>query len=261
MLSFRKCEGWRDVSLVDLRQPLFDSPDAASRNVVDIYELELIDEDGREINVYDVDGYRVPRRIPLHQESDSPCGLLADLTRVRSLFEHSAQTQRDTHLVDEDFSDCEDEGLVVNVYPQAFTRRYGYFQANAVPAGFLPLMKSMNRELPENADEAYPVLRGVSCQGYNHVQHCLTEHAGGLEVVHGNITAVLAGSGRTSSVKGKRVQQKLLDKISLCRPHGRVEVKLTRNEAIERGFRVEPIWLVDLYQLKPQFRNGRCIQS
>jgi hypothetical protein len=45
--------------------PLFDGSDPNLRRQVDLDDFELLDEDGHERKVYDLNGERVPRRSPV----------------------------------------------------------------------------------------------------------------------------------------------------------------------------------------------------
>ena len=78
-----------------------------------------------------------------------------------------------------------DHPVKLTVYPQAFTKSYGHIQAHGIPYNFCPLLHLVNHDLAINADDKHPVIRGVAFQGYNAVQHNLTECAGHLEVVQG----------------------------------------------------------------------------
>ena len=235
---------------------LYSSPDPSDRTLVDISTLPLTDEDGLEINVYDVDGYRVPRRNPRHDRNQPPCGLLANLTRVRTLFQEGDGYDPDDGDDDERMGEPATP-VVINVYPQALTRSFGHFQADGVPLGFNPILKHINRHMAHNADFDQPVIRGVACQGYNHIQHALTNYAGGLELVHGSVTSSLAGiNARTP--KAKRAHAKILGSTLLHRPHHRVEGKLSK-DGLPRAFRVEPVFVVDIMALKSRYRKGRLV--
>lgn len=251
--------GWRNKNSNEFTpgEQLYDSYDPQNRNPVDLEDLELLDEDGKEIDVYDEQGYRVPRRIPKHHRAAPSCGILADLTRIRSFFRHTTNTLDDNDDAEEEILHKE-EPLKLYVYPQALTRQYGYFQANSAPTDFKLVLKKINSELAENADVLQPVLRIVSCQGYNHIQHSLTHRSGGLELVHGNITSTLAGSYASHDTTKKKFQ-KLLQSTATHRPHERVEKKLQKEEPISRGFRVEPICIIDVMALKVEHRSGRSV--
>jgi hypothetical protein len=213
-------------------------------DIEDIRALELTDKAGNEINIYDTNGYRIPRRQPIYRSDTQGCGLLADLSKVHKLF------------TDDDGEDIDDH-LRINVYPQAFTRQYGHFQANDVPIGFHPIITAINRQTARFADSA-PVVRGVACQGYNNVQHCLTEKAGSLEIVEGKMTAAFGGAN-VKEASNKLKQAKLVESISRCRPHGRIAEKLSV-QSLARAFRVEPVFVVDVQQLKRRYQCGGYVR-
>ncbi len=155
--------------------------------------------------------------------------------------------------LEDDIDDVHDQ-VNIKVYPQALLCSYGYFQADAVPAGFHPLIQSVNQQLAYNADDELPVLVGVACQGYNHIQHCLTGRSGGIEVVHGQITAALAGTRVQDSI-AKLKHKRVVAGISKYLPHDRVKEKL-RKPDITRGFRMEPVWEINCSQLTNEMLCG-----
>jgi hypothetical protein len=250
-------EEWQEIDVDNLQfegNHAYDSSDSETREPVDLRTLPVVDEYGLEINIYDHNRFRIPRRTPLHDPDQKPCGLLADLTRVCAIFPSGVS-------VDGDDSDDEVAALlqppcVMNVYPQAFTHCYGHFQSNDMPTPFRPLIKTMNQQLAHDTDDANPIIRAVACQGYNHIQHSLTERAGGLELVHGRMTSSIAGTLATST-RTKWVHRKLFTDVSAHLPFERVEEKLNRNEAVSTAYRIEPIVVLNIWALQPRYRNGR----
>jgi hypothetical protein len=45
-------------------------------------ELDVYDNDGDEILIYDEDGFHVPRQKPIHSADQLPWGVLADLSLI-----------------------------------------------------------------------------------------------------------------------------------------------------------------------------------
>jgi hypothetical protein len=254
---FRKVEEWEPKTreeILDGQEAIYDSELPDERNEVNLDDLDLIDESGHEINIFDINGYRIPRRDPMHDEDQEPCGLLARLPAIRGLFRDIIDdSDDDSSVID---LEQDDELLNVNVYPQAFTRHFGHFQANKVPAPFRPILKELNATLAEENNNAKPVVRGVACQGYNHIQHCLTERAGGLDVVHGEVTAGLAGV-ITTSLKATRAHRRIMENLRNGLPHARIARKLGRREVLSRAFRLEPVFVVDIQGLEGRYQNGR----
>jgi len=73
-----------DEDILDAHEEIYDHYLPEERSPIqpeDLYNLDL-DHDGFEFNIYDSDGYRIPRRIPLHHPNSEPCGLLADLGTI-----------------------------------------------------------------------------------------------------------------------------------------------------------------------------------
>jgi hypothetical protein len=243
-------------SIVEDHEDIFDSPDEDIRRRVDIKSLPLVDEEGHEINIYDADGYRIPRRLPRHRRTTSSCGLLADLTRVRSLFRPEVDMDIMDMDVDEIGENLEQDHLTLNVYPQAFLRQFGHFQANDVPRGFNPILRTINRRLASRVDIDSPIVSGVACQGYNHIQHSLTELAGGLEVVHGRVTAALAGV-KAGAVHAKRAHTKIFNSNKSHRPYDRVKEKLSKSRGLSRAFRLEPVFTVNVEAIRITEQTGR----
>ncbi len=238
----------RDDVLGD-RDILYDSPDPTSRKAVNLDELPLEDELGHEINVYDDRGYRVARRKPYFSRSIRPCGMLLDLTKARALFDARVEIDDDDNL-----SSDGDDRPHLSVFPQAFTKTFGHIQSQAIPQGFKPLFRVMNSELAANADDENPVIKGISVQVYNHVQHNLMDRAGELEIVHGRITSALGGT-RAQTAKSKRTAEKITGLVSLHLPHERVKQKLSKNN-ISRALRLEIVVTIDLQALSPRYRSG-----
>ena len=251
-------EEWapRDIAdVMDGQEEIYDSYDLDERTQVHPEDLDLTDETGHEINIYDCDGYRIPRRYPLHDPDQEPCGLLADLSTIRALFHRNIDDYEDDDDSVINF-DEDDEPLLVNVYPQAFTRQLGHFQANNIPAAFHPLVKRLNQTLAADKEETQTIIRGVACQGYNHVQHCLTERAGGLDVVHGQMTAALAGVIPTSP-KARRAFEKVKESLRGGLPHAHLQRKLGRRDVLSRALRLEPVFVIDVQSLEARYQCGR----
>jgi hypothetical protein len=232
---------------------LYDSFDVTNRSLIDLATLALVDEDGLEINVYDEDGYRIPRRRPMHSRNTSSCGILMDLTKVRNLFKTPGESYVDDEgeTIDEDIPD---KPLKINVYPQAFTCQFGHFQSNSVPDGFNYLFKTINRTLANNADDDQPVIQPFGLQGYNHVQHNLTDRSGNLEVVQGRVTATLAGT-RSKTASESRAFNKQKTSLVMHLPHERIEQKLSK-EGISRCFRLEIVVTIDVSALQRPLQSG-----
>ena len=262
---YKKVLRWRNrtddevrLAIAALRtKNVWDSPDKEDRERVDCLDtLELLDDNDQEINRYADDGQRIPRRSPIHVAGEPTCGLLLNLPFIRYLFSDASTTDSEDDAIDD--ADTAEDNFTIRVYPQAFTRHYGHFQCNSIPKSFIPIIKRMNSQLPLNADSNRPVIQGVACQGYNHIQHCLTERAGALDLVQGRITSSLAGI-EAIGLKYTRKHAKIVAATTQHLPHECVEKKLTKGDAISRSLRMEPVFVVDVQALAPNLRCGRSV--
>jgi hypothetical protein len=143
----------------------------------------------------------------------------------------------------------------MDVYPQAGLRRLGHFKANRVPKGFDPILRKLDRDLSENRDEHRPLVRGMSCQGYNYAQHSLTDKAGGIEVVRGQVTAAMAGTGMGVGTRIRRINNKLRGDLANMLPYEKVVHKLAKPD-IGRAFRFESVFSLDVLALELLMRDG-----
>jgi hypothetical protein len=136
---------------------------------------------------------------------------------------------------DEDSEDDSMEGIKkpppctrVDVYPQAGLHTLGHFKASNVLKGFQLTLKKLDHEWAANRDVHNPIISGLSCQGYNHAQHCLTDRAGGIKVLHGQLTAAMARvQGDTHC---RQCRDKLITQINTSLPFGLISCKLGKSE-------------------------------
>ncbi|KAI5986280.1 hypothetical protein EDC04DRAFT_2615157 [Pisolithus marmoratus] len=86
--SYLDMQRWHNMSLERITRnhgEVYDKPDHdPSRVAVDLRELDLLDDDGYEINVYNKAGWQVLRQVPKESQS---CGALLDLDKVHELFQ------------------------------------------------------------------------------------------------------------------------------------------------------------------------------
>jgi hypothetical protein len=253
----REVAEWRERPPRDLPGLLYDHWDPKSREQVDLSTFPLRDDDGREIPVYDEWGYRFARLTPAYNSDQMPCAPMADLTLVARLFQNHAMYGEDMEgeeVMGEEEEEGEEEKANERLYPQGYTRRYGYFQADRMPTVFQSFVRQLNVGLVHNVNPEEPAVEFSSFQAYNHTQHTLTRRAGGLEVVHGKITSCLAGTSATTP-SARRSFEKCRSEMNRL-PFDRVAKKL-RKEDIPRGFRLEHIATVNLQVLQDEYRNGR----
>ena len=110
---------WRDRPIQDLLEKyenIYTSSDVHTRELVrDLEALEMLDEEGAEIPIFDENGARIPRRLPHITRGAEPCGLQQDLRVTRDMFEGTGVTPTLEHdprseeeIEREDMEDVED---------------------------------------------------------------------------------------------------------------------------------------------------------
>lgn len=239
---------------------IYDSSEKHSRTAIsvdDLLELPLTDEAGQEINVYDEDGFRIPRRTPLHHRHCPPCGILLDLSQAYTLFQspysHELSEAANAEVnLSEEFPQVK-----LSVYPQAFLKKFGHLQSDGPPLGFQDLLHAINQKLVHNHDGDSTPIQIVAFQGYNYVQHNLAERAGQLEVVKGRVTAALAGTHATGS-NSLRTFNRMKGFVSHHLPHDRIEELLNKDNPA-RAMRFEVVVAINISSLKVHFQSGGCI--
>jgi hypothetical protein len=207
---------WRDMTAKELPDPaqkvIFTSPELCEDTRIQTFNgLDLFNDTECEINVYNKFGYHIAQRKPLHEPDTPSCGLLIDLTRVRSLFRDPPDWIY--NFKNEDLEEELDHPCTINVYLQGFLQHYGYFQVNNIPLDFVQAICDINAELTLHPNQNRPLIRSVSCQGYNYVQHCLMHCAEGLELVHGHVTATLTGAAAVDSKSENKFKTNFLSSL------------------------------------------------
>lgn len=167
---------------------------------------------------------------------------------------------------------------IVNVYPQAFLRKYGHIQCNSILPHFTPFMSkirnAVSRSSPDqnqdpfdgqpadgDADEfdhwpsgSLPtVLFASGSQFYNEISHRIRPSADLHDVQQGRITSAL--SGAYSHGHGQTTHRIVMRECRLNLPHQRYDNKIKVND-IPRALRLENIYIFQLDSLKRHKRNG-----
>ncbi|EKM48365.1 uncharacterized protein PHACADRAFT_202909 [Phanerochaete carnosa HHB-10118-sp] len=101
-------------------------------------DLDLVDENGMEICVYNEDGWRIPRR---SCDFDRHSGALADLRSLENFFPTPG-----THRFENAAGEI-NPGVagVYYAYPQACLHHTGHFQAHTAPTPFVPYLEHLNK--------------------------------------------------------------------------------------------------------------------
>ena len=231
-----------------------DNDDA--RQQVDLDDLPLLDDDGFEITVYDVGGYRVPRRLPTHFNK---CGALLNLERVHELFEEQ-DDQGDDMPTDPTFF----------IYPIAYTRNLGNIKSPSIIVPFQHMLREIDLNLrPDIMDEnmdvdkvdddvphryGAPVLHGQGCQIYNTISHRVRTEPRFHFIQLGMVTTTLAGSS-TKSTARERHWTRRVEFCDQALPHKHFAEKVSGDHQ-PQDLRFENTYTLDVFQMNPDQRDG-----
>jgi hypothetical protein len=278
---------WEEVpnqELIDTHRVLYDSPDPEFRQEVDLFELPHRDpETHRENNVYDDSGRRIPRLHGRLSRTAKPCGLLINLETISELFSSCIPDHADMEVDADDAFGTEHHVLPsVNVYPQAFLRKYGHVQCNTVLPHFDPFILDIRRSTSRRPrvaatsdndeplheeddlfgddhnddDPIPPVLIPSTCQFYNEISHRIRPSAALHDVQQGRITSAL--SGAYANGPAKRSHSALVRECKMGLPHQKYNNKISLDD-VPRALRLENIYIVQCDSLKPEKRNGLSV--
>lgn len=234
--------------------------------VHNLQDLPMVDSTGKEQRIYDPEGVKISRRRV--KPTDAPrtfAGILMDIRGIDSLFQRGGVSDapaEDDNEDDEDAAAVEDDlspnPPQLDVYPQAFTGKWGHFQANRLMYHFDEPLRKINQDIREsNSDRRGNsiLITPDSCQGYNELSHRTAPRAGGQDVQQGLITAaIMRGAGLTPSEKVKT--QKWRDNCIGSLPHHRMLDKINHPEC-PRGYRMEHVYNIDLWAIEAAQRDGR----
>ncbi|KAF8422582.1 hypothetical protein L210DRAFT_931249 [Boletus edulis BED1] len=235
-----------------LEDDLFDERE----QVEDLHNLDLLDEDGYEINIYDDEGFRIPRRHPTQVTSH---GLWYDLHRAHELF------------TDDNVEFDAPRRTPFSAYPQAFLKKFGNLQSKSPPVVYNHMVTTLNAEIalpfqrPDDDDDddddvniAHTLaIEPVAFQGYNEISHRFRDQARFHVTQIGLMTSAMAGSTCTRQSNIRKWKHRL----HTCRdklPHLRFQDKI--NEGSQpQALRNEVTFTLHLHRMKPEFRNGAAI--
>jgi hypothetical protein len=191
-------------------------------------DLDLVDGNGAEIEIFGEDGARVYRRTFVLDDDEPACGVLVDLTNIQGLFnpDPSLNPDRDLGADDVDLTDSDERLVQVEAYPLGFLRTAGNIQATGIPHCFYPALTRINKsvrrvrrrrrssfalsddEEEEDDDEEDEeeerdggvlapmdeVVKAVSSQFYNYVTHRVASRAGKHDSQQATVTAAVSGA-------------------------------------------------------------------
>lgn len=267
-------DGWetRPVEeIIEENEEIFDHYSPAVRErIQDVASLPLADTAGREMRIYDAAGSKIVRRtaIPLADGVISYAGLLMDLQDIDAIFvgEQAPSRTNDNDSEDDEAAAAalalddapQPRSMKLAVFPQAFTGRYGHFQATSIMRTFDAPIKGVNDTFQVDHVEGQGnsiVVVGDSCQGYNELSHRTAPRAGGHDVQQGLMTASLLRGEGLSQVQQTKTQ-KWRDACIGALPAHRVRDKLL-HEACPRAFRMEHVYMIDNWAIPMARRDGR----
>ncbi|KAG1772198.1 hypothetical protein EV702DRAFT_1048672 [Suillus placidus] len=246
-ISCEVVQGWVEVpvnEILSVHDVIYNSLDLDVRQPMDLPSLPL-HEPGTQREIEE--GRHIPRFIGRTCINSPKCGILINLETIPQLF--SSYVAHDEHLnLDADILDVKDgEGPSINVYPQAFLRKYGHLQSSSILPHFKTFVKKVqalitrqqrrprvddNDDADDEADDEddeneetnlidtkqlAPAIIASGCQFYNEISHRVRPNAGLHEVQQGRVTSALSGAYAQRS--GKHVHTAIICHCGLNLPH------------------------------------------
>ena len=189
----------RDVEDIWNEHPtgIFSSPDddmhRQQLTLEELKELQMQNEDEREVPIYTHQGFQIQRRLGRFTRNSQPLGILINLGTIHQLFGNNNYHHNTVYQHGLPGS----QKSSITVYPQAGLRSAGHFQASSLMANFYPHIESLNHVLRDddnnNGQARFPIF-GVACQGYNSVMHSTRGYgAQHHEAQQGIVTVALGG--------------------------------------------------------------------
>ena len=288
--SARYVEQWRVLSTAAVLRaangPVYNSPSQTARQVIDnLDDVDLLDENGKEIRVYDANGKYIPRRVPAHRftEDEPVLGMLQDLTKVRSLFDCPAQEDdnefeddfpmRDTNSDDDNDNDEDADRLAfladthrrlrgkhrvsVGCFPHFFSKNIGQWQADDVPAALYPTLRNIDSAVrrPGTVGSA---IEGDAAQMYGSAMHNIRDtnrsHIPQLGVLTG-----CAGGAWAESPRNRTTADRLFNHVTAALPHDRLAQQI--NGVGPSFLRFECDITVHLLRFNDADRNGTAFYN
>ncbi|KAG2090773.1 uncharacterized protein F5147DRAFT_780230 [Suillus discolor] len=284
-LTCKPVRSWQEVpneEILEAHNIIYDSPDPIFRQPANLDDFPARDpRTQKENNIYDEEGHRIPRFHGICSNNTKPCGVLINLETITELFSTFIPDDDSMALDPDIIFDDDIRTPIVNVYPQAFLRKYGHIQCNSILPHFAPFMSkirnAVSRSSPDqnqdlfdgqpadgDADEfdrlpsgSLPtVLFASGSQFYNEISHRIRPSADLHDVQQGRITSAL--SGAYSHGHGQTTHRIVMRECRLNLPHQRYDNKIKVND-IPRALRLENIYIFQLDSLKRHKRNGASI--
>lgn len=260
-----QADRWQSIPIPDLNRrnaPMYDSWDTDHRAPVNLTTLDLIDDDGNEIQVFDKEGMRVRRRSPIFDGPPEPCALLVNLNGIREFFEDPSNVEYDP-----DFEGRTPTPISVNAYRQSGFKAAGHIQVNAIPLPMVDIISNINATVAstfgeddgsaddEDRSPFQCAVRGVDCQFYNAVMHRVRGTADTHDAQRGDVTAALSGS-YAQGISQRRTATRLLEACNVRLPHQHFN-HLINHTDLDTRLRVETVIHVDIKKLRYDRSSAR----
>jgi len=235
----------------------------------------MLDEDGQEIPIFNRNGQRIQRRLPLMDPDESQCGVLLKLNNIHALFNTPDQLfEHDDLYNDPSSSNSPSHYVNINAYPIAFLRSAGNIQASGIPSCFLSHIANINKSIRQDpnvqaqhilpSDDSdddmdvdppqhpqllggQPVIKPIASQFYNYIAHRTATRAGNHDTMKGTVTAAIAG-GFAQSDKHRRKAKELITYCDSALPsdHFKSHIDITNCPS---SCRAELVYSVDVRAL------------
>ena len=274
---------WDIIPIQDIKRQshnhIYDDDNQLSRHRIhDIGAYPLLDEDGQEIPIFNRNGQRIERRLPLIDPDESQCGVLIKLNNIHALFNTPDQLFEHDDLFNNSSSNTPSHYIDINAYPIAFLRSAGNIQASGIPSCFLPHIADINKSirqdpniqsqhtLPSNTSDnsdddmdidppqhlqllgGQPVIKPVASQFYNYIAHRTATRAGNHDTMKGTVTAAIAG-GFAQLDKHRRKAKDLMTYCDTALPSHRFKTHIDIDNC-PSSCRAELVYSVDVRALR-----------
>ena len=261
----------------------YDSPHLVSRKRIDnIADVPVLDDDGKEKLIYNIDGYRVVRRYPLIPDNDvTYCGILCNFDKCRELFiEPDVMDFNDDPGFDDDMPmegddfdftldavDVDDDDGLPDVrpsrrqpkrdvtfrtFPAAFIHHMGQIQADG------PIIPIKRKVYAINHDTRLrpgigPVISCGAQQMYTSFAHYMRESARQHIAQRGILTGASAGAYAHNPAT-QSIASSIYNAVSAALPHTAIDYQMSSGK--ESFLRSENIFTINVHRLRNAIRNG-----
>ncbi len=228
---------------------VYETPENPDRPI-DLTTHPLYDDNGNEMNVYTLTGFRVPRLLP--RISSVPYGVLFDFRRAEQFFgtERSSYSQLTEDFYSETSSQSHHSRS--RFFPVAGCKHLGHFQSSALPNTITPVIDRINKAIRKDAN--YVPLKAVSCQGYNELLHRTRYRRESHDAQQGDITAWSAGLF-VSDKDDKKKAKHATERVHAGLPHERFQRKIQHRD-VPRDFRLEVVLTLNLDDMNEDCRDA-----